>query len=129
MPSESYKRVCKEFHNGNVSPAIAKEAGISVQDFTILLTAFRKIDDNGDMRQMMRAISEKLIESGMEQDEFIRITGYTKHHKSRLYNEILGWNLEETDRSNNLRGLEEICQKFGLNRKRTIKEQWFGGLK
>lgn len=125
MPSESYKRVCKEFHNGNVSPVIAKEAGISVQDFTILLTVFRKIDDNGDMRQMMRAISEKLIESGMEQDEFIRITGYAKGSSKRMYNEIMGWNLQETDKGNYLKQVNEVCEQFGLDKSRTIKEQWF----
>ena len=129
MPSESYRRVCKELMKGNTSPVVAKEAGMDIHDFTILLKAYRKIEGKKDLKNAQKQIAEKMIESGIVRDEFIRITGYTKHHTLRLYNEILGWNLEETDRSNDLKGLEEICQKFGLNRKRTIKEQWFGGLK
>lgn len=126
MPSESYKRVCKEFTSGNTSPAVAKEAGMEIHDFTVLLKAYRKTECAINARNAQRQIAEKLIGSGIVRDEFIRITGYTEHHTIRLYNEILGQNQEET---NYFDGLEEICQKFGLNRKKTIKEQWFGGLK
>lgn len=125
MPKDSYRNLCQEFINGNTSPTLAKQFEMKMDDFTLILKAFRKVGTYDDStRSIMRKVSEKLIQDGISEEHFMKLTGYAKGTTKRIF-KIIYANNSLTDKPENRKGLDEICRKFGLDPGKTIKSQWF----
>lgn len=125
MQKEQFKELCKEFRSGNTNPCLAKKLQIKTSEFTQILKAYKQVGRCDKLPTTMQKITILLIKSGMYREEVMRLTGYSKPTVDRLkllyVRQETKKELCQYDKS----VIEQICEKFGLDKDRTIKEQWF----
>lgn len=120
MPSESYKKVCRQLSYGNNASNLAEQCGVDDENFKLIKTAFEGFWDS-DIKSPLRYVAENLIRNGIGEEKFIEITGYTRGSTLRLFKEVL---FGQTRITNEM-FLELVCAKYGLEKDKTIKEQCF----
>lgn len=119
MQKEQFKKLCYKLLEGNTKPSVAEELAIDPEEWKQILDAYENIEEATKVHTVMRRIAVYFLQSGMEQEEFIDLLGYTEQTTKQMMSKYSPHTVDK------MMNLTQICEKFGLDAKKTLREQWF----
>lgn len=119
MQKEQFKKLCYKLIEGDTKPSVSEELAINLEEWKQIVTAYDNIEKATKVHTIMRRIAVFLLQNGMEQEAFMELLGYTELTTKRMMSK---YSPHEVDKRIDL---TQICEKFGLDAKKTLKEQWF----